>query len=104
LNNLAIGSYRPTRKQTPLLQNQLDEIKRAADVENVFSILGNYYSFFNYGVIEKIIRWFGTQEDKKRHEAYMEHFKRFCKRRTLSVHPIHLATLSTIAREKLILS
>jgi len=48
----------------------------------VFSILGNYYSFFNYGVIEKIIRWFGTQEDKKRHDAYMEHFKRFCKRRT----------------------
>ena len=78
----SLGSYRPTRKPTPLLRNQLDEIMRAECVENVFCILGNYYSFFNYGLIEKIISWFGTQEDKKRLKAYTEHFKRFCKRRT----------------------
>ena len=80
LNNL--GSYRPTRNPKPLLQNQLDEIKRAEDVEKVFCVLGDYYSFFNYGIIEKIVSWFGTLEDKKRLEAYKEHFKIFCKRRT----------------------
>ena len=80
LNNL--GSYRPTHNPKPLLQNQLDEIKRAENVEEVFSVLGDYYSFFNYGIIEKIVSWFGTQEDKKRLEAYKEHFKIFCKRRT----------------------
>ena len=80
LSNL--GSYSPTRDPKPLLQNQLDEIKRAEDVEKVFCVLGDYYSFFNYGLIEKIITWFGTLEDKKRLEAYNEKFKTFCKRRT----------------------
>ena len=80
LSNL--GAYRPTRDPVPLLRNQLNEIKRAEDVEEVFSILDDYYSFFNYGIIEKIIGWFGTQEDKERLETYTDHFKRFCKRRT----------------------
>ena len=78
----SLGAYRPTRDPVPLLRNQLNEIKRAEDVEEVFSILDDYYSFFNYGIIEKIISWFGTQEDKERLEAYTDHFKRFCKRRT----------------------
>ena len=80
LNNL--GSYRPTRNPKPLLQNQQDEIKKAENVEKVFSVLGDYYSFFNYGVIEKVISWFGTQDDKERLQTYTEHFKIFCKRRT----------------------
>ena len=82
-----LGAYRPTRDAVPLLRNQLDEIKRAKDVEEVFSILVDYYSFFNYGIIEKIIGWFGTQEDKERLETYTDHFKRFCKRRTFECPP-----------------
>ena len=78
----SLGAYRPTRNPVPLLRDQLDEIKRAADVEEVFSILVNYYSFFNYRVIEKLIGWFGTEEDKERLEMYTENFRRFCKRRT----------------------
>jgi len=77
-----LGSYRPTHDPVPLLRNHLDEIKRAEDVEEVFCVLDDYYSFFNYGVIEKIIGWFGTPEDKNRLDTYTEHFKRFCKRRT----------------------
>ena len=77
-----LGSYSPTRKPTPLLRNQMDEIKRAESVEEVFCVLGDYYSFFNYGVIEKIIVWFGTPKDNKRFDTYTKHFKRFCERRT----------------------
>ena len=83
----SLGAYRPTRDPVPLLRNQLNEIKRAEDVEEVFSILDDYYSFFNYGIIEKIIGWFGTQEDKERLETYTDHFKRFCKRRTFECPP-----------------
>ena len=83
----SLGAYRPTRDPVPLLRNQLSEIKRAEDVEEVFSILDDYYSFFNYDIIEKIIGWFGTQEDKERLEAYTDHFKRFCKRRTFECPP-----------------
>ena len=78
----SLGSYRPTRDPVPLLRNHLDEIRRTEDVEEVFCILDDYYSFFNYGVIEKVIGWFGTPEDKERLDAYTEHFTRFCKRRT----------------------
>ena len=83
----SLGAYRPTRDPVPLLQNQLNEIKRAEHVEEVFSILDYHYSFFNYGIIEKIVGWFGTQEDKERLEAYTEHFKRFCKRRLFECPP-----------------
>ena len=77
-----LGAYRPTRKPVPFLRNQLEEIERAEDVEGVFSILDKYYSFFNYVIIEKVIKWFGTPEDKERLDTYTENFKRFCKRRT----------------------
>ena len=78
----SLGAYRPTRDPVPLLRNQMDEIERAEDVLSVFCILDKYYSFFNYGIIEKLIGWFGTPEDKERLETYTESFKRFCKRRT----------------------
>lgn len=58
------------------------EINQAENIEKVFHILRDYHSFFNYGVIERVISWFGTEDDKKRLEAYREHFERFCKRRT----------------------
>ena len=80
LSNL--GCYRPTRALVPLLRNHLDEIRKAANVDEVFCVLDNYYSFFNYGVIVKVIDWFGTPDDKNRLDTYTEHFKRFCKRRT----------------------
>lgn len=82
-----LGTYRPTRDQVPLLRDQLDEIERAKDVPRVFCILDKYYSFFNYIIIEKLIAWFGTAEDKKRLETYTEHFKVFCKRRTFECPP-----------------
>ena len=83
----SLGAYRPTRDPAPLLRNQLREISSAEDVEEVFCILDDYYSFFNYGIIEKLIGWFGTPEDKERLETYTENFQRFCKRRTFECPP-----------------
>lgn len=77
-----LGSLTSTRCPMPLLLNQLDEINQAENIEKLFHILRDYHSFFNYGVIERVISWFGTEDDKKRLEAYREHFERFCKRRT----------------------
>ena len=83
----SLGAYGPIHNQVPLLQNQLDEIERAENVDKVFSILQKYCSFFNYGIIEKVIDWFGTPEDKERLETYTKNFKRFCKRRTFECPP-----------------
>ena len=83
-----LGTYMPIHhKQVPLLRDQLDKIERAENVEGVFSILHKYYSFFNYVIIEKLIGWFGTPEDKERLETYTENFKMFCKRRTFECPP-----------------
>ena len=83
----SLGAYRPVHNQVPLLRNQMDEIERAEDVRSVFCILDKYYSFFNYGILEKLIGWFGTPEDKERLQTYTENFKRFCKRRTFECPP-----------------
>ena len=83
----SFGAYGPNRKQVPLLQDQLDKLKRAEDVNAVFCILDDYYSFFNYGILEKLIGWFGTPKDKERLETYTKSFKRFCKRRTFECPP-----------------
>ena len=82
-----LGAYKPIHKQVPLLRDQLDEIERAENVMDVFNILQKYYSLFNYRIIEKLIGWFGTPEDKKRLENYIENFKRFCKRMTFECPP-----------------
>ena len=83
----SLGAYRLIYKQVPLLRNQLNEIERAENVDEVFCILQKYYSFFNYGIIEKLIGWFGTPEDKERLKTYTESFKRFCERRTFECPP-----------------
>ena len=82
-----LGAYKPIHEQVPLLRDQLNEIKRAENVKDVFNILHDYYSFFNYHIIEKLIGWFGTPEDKKRLETYMKNFERFCKRMTFECPP-----------------
>ena len=82
-----LGAYKPIHKKDPLLRDKLDEIERAENVENVFNILHNYYSLFNYHIIEKLIDWFGTPEDKKRLQTYTEHFETFCKRMTFECPP-----------------
>ena len=82
-----LEAYTPTHKQVPLLRDQLDDIERAETIDRVFSILQKYYSFFNYGIIEEVISWFGTPEDKERLETYAKKFKEFCKRRTFECPP-----------------
>ena len=82
-----IEAYKPIHKDVPLLRDQLDEIKRAENVMDVFNTLHKYYSFFNYRIIEKLIGWFGTSEDKERLETYIKNFKMFCKRRTFECPP-----------------
>lgn len=83
----SLGAYKPIYKQVPLLRDHLDEIERAEDVDHVFSILQKYYSFFNYYIIEKLIGWFGTSEDKERLETYVKDFKIFCRRMTFECPP-----------------
>ena len=82
-----LGAYKPIHREDPFLRDKLDEIKRAENVKDVFNILHDYYSLFNYHIIKKLIGWFGTPEDKERLKTYTEHFKAFCKRMTFQCPP-----------------
>ena len=48
---------------------------------SVFLRLSDFFSFFNYQVIEHIIRSLGTEEDKAKLQRYKEDFKKYAKRR-----------------------
>ena len=83
----SLGAYKPVRALKPLLRDQLDEIRKCTTIDDVFLILQEYYSFFNYGIIQRIITWFPTPDDERRVEEYTEDFKVYCKRRIFECPP-----------------
>ena len=44
-------------------------------------VLNNYFSFFNYRILEYIIEELGTEEDKSRLQTYKVNFNKYAKRR-----------------------
>ena len=84
----SLSAYKPVRAHKPLLQDQLEEIEeKCTTIDDVFFLLRKYYSFFNFGIIRRIITWFPTPDDEQRLEQYTEDFKEFCKRRTFECPP-----------------
>ena len=77
-----LGAYKPVRAHKPLLRDRLEVITNCTTIDEVFLILPEYYSFFNYGIIQRIITWFPTPDDERRLEEYTADFKVYCKRRT----------------------
>ena len=85
----SLSAYNPVLAHKPLLRDHLEEIGRCTTVNEVFFVLQKYYmySFFNYGVIQRIINWFPTPDDERRLKEYTNDFKEFCKRRTFECPP-----------------
>ena len=50
-------------------------------IPNMFRVLEDYISFFDYHVIELIIKYLGTEEDKAGLQRYKEKFKQYAERR-----------------------
>ena len=57
------------------------ELKAAGTITGIFMVLNNYFSFFNYHILEHIIEELGIEEDKSRLQTYKEHFNQYAKRR-----------------------
>ena len=63
------------------------------DVENVNSVVvmisnlqqQNYISFFNYHILQDLVKKYGTKEDKTKLSAYDKKFKDFCKRSVFEI-------------------
>ena len=76
-----LGTYEAVSPNKPVLSHHMDDIYKAKNIHDVFRLLINYRSFFNYHIIEHIIDIFGTEEDRKNLSAYKEALKVFLKRR-----------------------
>ena len=69
----------------PLFCHRLKQLNAADTIPKVFLILNDYFSFFNYHIIEHIIEELGTEEDKAELQQYKEDFDQYATRGILKV-------------------
>ena len=82
---MALGAFDPVykegAKQVPAFYHHFEELQTADTVPKVFLALADYFSFFNYHVIEHIITVLGTKEDNENLQTYKALFDHYAKRR-----------------------
>ena len=86
---MTLGAFDPVLKepQVPVLCHHLKELKAASTIYEMFLVLNDYFSFFNYQLIEHIIKALGTKEDGNRLQRYKEEFDQYAKRRIFECLP-----------------
>ena len=63
--------------RVPLLEYCFRELKIADTIPKIFLVLKDYFSCFNYDIIEHIITVLGTEEDKANLQSNKETFDRY---------------------------
>ena len=86
---MTLGAFDPVfeEPQMPVLQHRLQELKSTSTIYEVFLVLNEYFSFFNYQLIEHIIKSLGTDKDKAGLQRYKEDFDQYAKRRIFECLP-----------------
>ena len=86
---LTLGSLDPVSKnsQRPLLQTFFQDLQNAQSIETVLWVIRDYFSFFNYHLIEHIVEELGTVQDKTELQNYKREFDQYSKRRTFECPP-----------------
>ena len=85
---LSIDGYESTSKKRLLLSEYTDELRSAKTNDDLFIILKPYMSFFNFELLECIIKNLGSEKNKKELEVYHTNFDEFCRRKVFQV-PTH---------------
>ena len=70
-------------------QDRSDKLDKCTTVLEVLPVIQDYFSFFNYDVIEHIIKELGSEDDKKMLQQYEQYFKAYCKRRIYEAPPMY---------------
>ena len=86
---MSLGTYEPVFKdsQEPVLRQQFKTLEKAESISDIFWILKDYMSFFNYHIIKHIIKTLGTEEDKERLREYKKKFHQYAKHRVYECLP-----------------
>ena len=87
----SLGAFDPVSKdsQKPLLQTLSQELQNARSIENVLLAIKDYFSFFNYHVLEHIVDELGTDQDRVELQNYKEAFDEYSKRRVYECPPVY---------------
>ena len=88
---LSLGSFDPVSKdsQKPLLKDFSKRLWHAKNIEKVLYKIRDYFSFFNYHVIEHIVNGRGTDQDKVELQNYKKGFHQYSKRRIFECPPVY---------------
>ena len=74
-------------KREPMSPNCYREVMAADTIPKIFMALSNYFSFFNYDIIELIVDELGTHEDKQELQKYKDKFQLYAERRVYQCLP-----------------
>ena len=88
---LSLRAFEPVSKdsQKPLLQTFFQELRSARSIEEVLWVIKDYFSFFNYHVIEHIVVELGTDQDKVELQNYEKEFDQYSKCRIYECPPVY---------------
>ena len=100
----SLGVLDPVSKgsQKPLLQTFQQELRNAESIEDVLWVIKDYFSFFNYDVLEHIVDGLGTEQDKVHFHNYKKEFQQYSKRRIYECPPVY-GPMSDIGHINLVL-
>ena len=86
---LLLRAFDPVYKssQKPVLQTFFQDLRGAESIEEVLYIIRDYFSFFNYRVIEHIVDGLGTDQDRVELQNYKREFDVYSKRRIYECPP-----------------
>ena len=82
-------TYDPVLKHSnaPVFHQQFKNLEKAESIEEIFWILKDYMSFFNYHIIEHIINVLGTDDDQAELKKYQIKFQQYARRRVYECPP-----------------
>ena len=86
---MTLGAFDPVyiKPQLSLFWDRHNELKAADTIPEIFLVLNDYFSFFNYDIIEHIINVLGTDEDKANLQSYKSKFDHYVRRRIYQCGP-----------------
>ena len=86
---MTLRAFDPVFKEprVPLFRHRFEELEAASTIYEIFLVLNDYFSFFNYQLIEHIIKALGTENDKAKLQRYKNAFDQYAKRRIFQCFP-----------------
>ena len=92
---VGLGPSPPAYKDLnlPTFRRKLPELTNAKTVDAAMLVIRNYCSFFNYYMIEHLIKRLGTRQDKKNLEKYKKEFSEYAEHHVFEC-PSEVGTVS----------